>query len=629
MLASLASPARSQAPPLARRQPISIEGSGHLWQPLTLTFTSFDTAELLHPAGRNPFLDYRLTVFFTHPASGTELAIPGFYAADGDAADTSASGGNRWRVHFAPDRVGQWKWRAEFRRGASIAVDRSLAGSAADARIDGAFGFLEVAPADPSAPGLLAKGRLEHVGEHTWRFAESSEPYLMGGMGGPENFLAYYQFDGTSSSGNSCLSGPDFLHHYQPHAADYGGDAIDQAHTFGPAQKGKNILGAINYLASQGVNALYFITNTHLGDGKDVWPWVTSGDKRHFDVSKLAQWERVFAHLTQRGLMLTFVFEEQENDQIPVAGGGLGHGLTLERKLYYREMVARFAHHPAVFWVIGDESDYFDEVATMESLASEIRALDPYRHPIAFHSKHPCVTPGCTDPQPLIIDQYLPYLAFDGFEATAFQTVPGSYNGTTNTLRASQAAGPKWAHYGIEQSLNSTPVNLDANRARALWGNLMGGGAGVSWFSGNGIQAQYPPGTSFCDYYDLSVEDFRRFTGYFEDTRHALALFHTQLPFTEMAPNNALASVSGATDYVLYRQENETLGIPAVYAVYRGTGSTTGLTLGAGTHTVEWFNPRNGTGPIAGAPLVGPGLVTLVPPLQDPGLDWLAIVRQP
>jgi hypothetical protein len=624
-LLALAAPLGAQG--LVRRRPVAIEGTGRLWQPLTLTFSSaLSSDELAHPSGLNPFLDLRLTVTFTHPASGTTHVVPGYFAADGDAADTSATGGNCWRAHFAPGQAGRWRWSAEFRRGPALAVDRSAPGTRADPEIDGAFGFLEVAPADPSAPGLYAKGRLEAVGEHHWRFAETGEPFLMGAMGGPENLLAYYEFDGTSSNSSICLDAPEFLHRFEAHAGDWSGDALDQAHVFGPGGKGKNLLGAINYLAAQGANGLYFITNTHLGDGKDVWPWVTPDDKRHFDVSKLEQWGRVFTHLAARGLQLQFTFEEQENDQLPVLGGGVGNGLTLERKLYYREMVARFAHHPAVFWIIGDESDYFDEVAAMESLASEIRALDPYRHPIAFHSKHPCIGGGCTDPQPTLLAQYGPYLDFADFEATAYQTVPGAYNTNTIALRAAQAGGPKWAHYGIEQSLNAIPPNLDVNRTRALWGNLMGGGAGVSWFTGNGIPSQYPPGTALCDFYDLGVEDFRALEPYLADTRHALELFHAELPFTEMVPDNALATPSGTTDYVLWRPEDAGLGIRAIYAVYRGTGSAAEVVLGAGTHTVDWFDPRSGAGPFPDASLAGPGPATLTPP--NAGLDWLAIVRQ-
>lgn len=615
---------------------LTLEGSRKKWQPLTMTFTTeVDADESAHAPGANPFLDFSLVVTFLHPASGTSHVVPGFYAADGKAADTSATSGDRWRTLFAPDRTGLWKWSVAFRRGPGIALGSSLsslAGAAADPFLDGAFGHFRIAPADPGAPGFLSKGRLDHVDSHYWQFAETGEPFLKSGAGGPENFLAYFEFDGTiGNPSNSCLQppgNPEYLHRYAAHAADYVGDAVDQQHRWGSVPRGENILGAVNYLASVGVNSLYFITNTYRGDGDDVWPWVTPADKLHFDVSKLAQWERVFTHASQRGIQLQFVFEENENDQISVAAGGLGYGLTPERRLYYREMVARFAHHPAVHWVIGDESNYYDEVATMESLALEIRRLDPYFHPIAFHSKHPCSGPNCPEQVPIVSQQYAPYFGFSAFEASVFQTAPGGYNSSTIQLVAGQVSSRKWAHYGDEQSLNAIPTNLDENRRKALWGSLMGGGAGVAWYPGNNNSSQYPPGVDLCDYFDVSVEDLRALEGYFLQTGLAIDIFRTQLPFTEMLASNGLASPSVSQDYVFYRPENQTLGVRAVYAVYRAFGTETDLTLGPGTHSVDWFNPRTGAGPLAGMALVGPGPQLLEPLALDPGLDWLALVRQ-
>src|SRR5262245_3166472 len=498
----------------------TLEGSRKKWHPLTLTFeTEFQIDEIVHAAGANPFLDFSLTVTFSHPASGATYAVPGFFAADGDAADTGATAGNRWRVMFAPDRSGRWVWRAAFRRGPGIALDSTSSGEPADPSVDGASGAFQVEESDPSAPGFLANGRLEHVDEHYWRFAESGEYFLKSGAGGPENFLAYDEFDGTvGSAANFCLQppgNPEYLHRYDAHAGDYLDDAVGKLHTWGPETRGKNILGAIDYLASVGVNSVYFITDNYLGDGNDVWPWVTPADKLHFDVSKLDQWERVFSHLTQRGLQLQFVFEENENDHLSLASGGLGYGLTPERKLYYREMVARFAHHPAVHWVIGDESNYWDEIATMESLALAIRAFDPYSHPISFHSKHPCSGTSCSEQYPVIIAQYSPYFDFEAFEGSGYQTVPGGYNNCAIQLVQGQVGRRRWAHYGDEQSLNAIPTNLDENRRKALWGNLMGGGAGVAWYSGNNIASQYPPGVDRCDYSDIAVEDFRVLEDYF------------------------------------------------------------------------------------------------------------------
>jgi hypothetical protein len=150
----------------------------------------------------------------------------------------------------------------------------------------------------------------------------------------------------------------------------------------------------------------------------------------------------------------------------------------------------------------------------------------------------------------------------------------------------------------------------------------------VAWYPGNNVSSQYPAGVDKCDYFDLSAEDLGLFEDYFRQTRHALEIFQGQLPFTEMVANDALASPSGSQDYVFCRPEDPAAGIKAVYAVYRGTGSTTELTLGSGTHTVDWFDPRTGAGPVAGADLVGPGPQILTAPAEDPGMDWLAVVRQ-
>ena len=43
---------------------------------------------------------------------------------------------------------------------------------------------------------------------------------------------------------------------------------------------GRNIIGALNYLASRGMNSVYFLTMNVTGDGADVWPWTSSGRRR-------------------------------------------------------------------------------------------------------------------------------------------------------------------------------------------------------------------------------------------------------------------------------------------------------------------------------------------------------------
>ncbi len=62
---------------------------------------------------------------FTHSNSGKEYLIPGYYATDGNAGDTSAESGNIWKVHFAPDEIGEWNYKVDFKKGKWAAVRTS------------------------------------------------------------------------------------------------------------------------------------------------------------------------------------------------------------------------------------------------------------------------------------------------------------------------------------------------------------------------------------------------------------------------------------------------------------------------------------------------------------------------
>ena len=95
-----------------------IRGELKKWHKLTLTFGGPQTSEEAEP---NPFLDYRLNVTFTK--GNKQYVVPGYYAADGDAAETSGTSDNKWRVHFVPDEEGKWSYKASFRTGTDIALN--------------------------------------------------------------------------------------------------------------------------------------------------------------------------------------------------------------------------------------------------------------------------------------------------------------------------------------------------------------------------------------------------------------------------------------------------------------------------------------------------------------------------
>ncbi|MCW5982194.1 MAG: DUF5060 domain-containing protein [Bryobacteraceae bacterium] len=574
-----------------------VEGELKRWHTVTVTFDGPRTAEDATP---NPFRDYRLNVTFTHTGSGKSYVAPGFFAADGKAAESSAVSGNQWRVRFTPDAEGEWKYVASFRSGADVAISLDPDDGEA-AAFDGESGSFRVGPSDKTGADHRAKGLLRYVDQHHLRFAGSGEYFLKGGADSPENFLAYADFDDTydadADSGSYKAVGT-FIHRYEPHVRDWRrGDPTWKG------GKGKGIVGALNYLASKGVNSVYFITyNLDGGDGRDTWMWTGVDVRDRYDVSKLDQWEIVLSHMDRKGIMLHVVTQETENDR---ALGG-GPGLNPIRKLYYRELCARFSHHLALIWNLGEENNTPDK--DRKEIAAYIRSLDPYRHPITVHTHN---------------DQALTF--YDGllgdpnFEATSIQGAMQNYNREAIELRRrSAAAGRKWAIFGDEQSRADTGVVPDSvdpahdiPRIEALWGNLMGGGSGVEWYFGS----SYP-------HMDINCEDFRSRDAMWDQTRRALEFFRKHLPFWEMAPDNSL--VSGVKDGRALARGDSPI------AVQLPTGGEASLKLGPGTYAVRWYNPRAGgelqTGSVPS--VQGPGVKPIGSPPAEPGKDWVALVAR-
>jgi len=289
-------------------QPPTLSGELKQWHTVTLTFDGPETSE---KAKVNPFTDYRLDVAFYQGKK--RYMVPGYYAADGNAGESSAEAGNKWRVHFTPDQTGTWTWQAYFRTGKDIAVAEAM-DEGEPTSFHGVKGSFNIAPSDKSAPDFRGLGRLEYVSERYLQFAGSKSYFLKGGADAPEVLLAYKEIDGTYAHDGK----EKWMKHWQPHEKDWQpGDPSWQS------GKGKGLIGALNYLGSKRMNAVSFLTMNVEGDGKNVWPWTSDHDFEHFDCSKLDQWEMIFAHAQQLGLYLHFKTQETENDQL-LDGGALG-----------------------------------------------------------------------------------------------------------------------------------------------------------------------------------------------------------------------------------------------------------------------------------------------------------------
>ncbi len=368
---------------------VDISGELRQWHKVTLTLNGPFAHELDNQP--NPFTDHAFNVRFTHSSGSPDYVVPGYFAADGNAENTSANSGSHWRAHLSPDKTGKWTYSISFHTGAGAAIGDTQGKPLQP--FDGITGSFKIKRSNKKGRDLRAKGRLEYVGGHYLQFAGSKEYFLKAGPDAPETLLAYQDFDGTqpgrkraARSGEAAPT--QSLKTWQPHVQDW--KAGDPTWKDG---KGKGLIGALNYIASKGVNSFSFLPYNSGGDGDNVWPFVERMDKLHYDVSKLAQWEIVFDHGNNQGLHLHFKMQENEIDDnrrghkmedstIPESlDGGL---LGVERKLYCRELIARFSHHLALNWNIGEENT--QSIKEINDMIEYIRATDPYDHNVVIHT---------------------------------------------------------------------------------------------------------------------------------------------------------------------------------------------------------------------------------------------------
>ena len=585
---------------------VKVEGKLKTWHKVTLQVRGPEVSETAVP---NPFLFYRLNVTFRQ--GNKAYVVPGFYAADGRAGETSATSGSVWKVHFSPPQPGTWHYSISFRKGEELAVSEDEDAGEPVAP-DGQAGSFEVEEPSNDARGFLSKGRLQYVGEHHLQFAGSKEYFLKGGADSPENFLAYQGFDGTYYGGNmeerEGESAPNKgLHAYEPHIKDWQkGDPTWQN------GKGKGIIGALNYLSSEGMNAVYFITLNILGDGEDVWPYIGRNERYRFDCSKLDQWEAVFYHMDRLGIMLHMVLQETENECLLDAGY-----LDVQRKLYLRELVARFAHHLAITWNLGEEhhptnwSPYGQTVEDTKAMADYLRRIDPYDHFIALH------THAYHKKREKDLKQYL---GFENLEGPSLQigNIYQVHEDTKKWLDLSQDSIHPWVVCTDEigpASKGALPDKLspmhDTIRREVLWGNLMAGGAGVEWYFGY----RHP-------HNDLNCEDWRSRDNLWDLTRHALEFFHEHLPFHQMENMDSLTT--SKKTYCLGREGE-------IYVVYLKEGGSTDIRLNDGNdYQTFWYNPREG-GDLLKGELIhvsGKAPASIGEPPEDPDKDWVCLIER-
>lgn len=599
---------------------VRVTGELKQWHKITVSLPGPSANE--NDSAPNPFTDYRFEVTFTHVRDGASYTIPGYFAADGDAANTSAKAGNVWRVHFAPDRAGEWRYRLAFRQGQLVAVK---GGGEPLAPFDGIEGAFTVESSDKHGRDFRAKGRLEYIGKHHLRFAGSAEYFLKAGPDAPETLLAYQDFDDTFAPRKGAP-----IKTWQPHVRDWREGDPTWRHG-----KGKGLIGAVNYLASKGLNTMSFLPYNAGGDGDNVWPFVSRNDKLHYDCSKLDQWGIVFDHAQAQGIHLHFKLQENEIDdnrvgpqrtskEVPEAldGGALG----TERKLYLRELIARYGHLLALTWNLGEENTQSTD--EQRAMAKFLRETHGYPSNLVVHT--------FPNEQELV---YEPLLG-QGSELTGASLQNDwmeTHAWTAKWVRESERAGRPWVVSNDEQGnwafgvppdpgyagFNGTVPDrrrgytLHEVRKLVLWGNLMAGGAGVEYYFGYNLPQQ-----------DIDAEDFRSRDRSWDFCRIALDFFREQrIPFWEMhGADERMGNTVGAESYYCLAKPGE------VYVVYLPWGgvSTIDLRDTTGDFTAKWFNPRTGGPLIDGAVTTAKGgtRARLGLPPSDEHEDWVILLRR-
>lgn len=594
---------------------VKVHGERKCWHNVMVSLSGPWASE--QDTAPNPFVDYSMVVRFRHESGTPDYFVLGYFACDGNAAESSATKGNIWRAHLSPDKAGRWSYEILFRSGPGVAFD--FDSGVPQSPFDGLRGEFTVAPSDKKGKDLRAHGRLQYVKKRYLKFSESGRTFLKLGVEPELALLASSDFDDDSTADDA---GRRVQAADTAHVSDWlsGDPAWKQG-------KGKALIGTMNFLASSGLNSVSFSTyEPNRDQGGGVWPFVLPAQRFTYDCSKLDQWAIVFEHATTRGICIQLKLQEN------IDGGKLGP----ERMLYFQQMIARFGHHAAVHWNL--EQLDTQTVDDLTAMAAYIREIDPYRHPIFLRVR-------LNDAR----DRYVSFLgdknamsgvvlhnSWDSIHREVFRLVDDSREAKhhwvvetrtpeTNAIVVDREESPS---ENLREGGLIEQGSLDANLRRyAFWGNLMAGGAGVILPFDNrhrDVQAKR--------------EGFRMGEAQWLSGRLAVAFFRDQkIPLAEMV----------CVDELINNEKHGNSGFAMaqpgkLYLVYlpsaRATPARLKLRDLAGEFDVSWFNPRLGGELQAGSVVsikagdwVDLGLPPeSIAPARDevPGDDWIVVVKR-
>lgn len=505
-----ASPPEAVLPALIANEPIKQMGNlGTIEQWSTIEISFSGPLSAVDDPDLNPFL-IDMEVSFTDP-DGQVVQLPAFYDGDGKGGTS----GNVWKARFSPDVPGEWVFSSE-------STQRELN------RYQGTISVAAASdcqsPNPDRLPDIRCLGLLKASDGHYLRFG-SGEYWIKAGVDDPENFL---------------------------------GTAI------GDWQDKKD---AIDFLSSKGVNSIYVITNNIDGDRKDTWPWLGETQEAakknsvRFDIVKLQKWEDFFSYVQSKGIVINFVLNDDSawHDYNP--------------ELYFREMVARFAHLPGLIWNIGEEANEIYSDGQQIALASRIRSLDPYGHPVTVHRTNPWR-----------------FIGNPNFDLTSLQVGDGADDfEKTNLPDLNQIVIDH--RDGSDKECRPIPVMIDeiprvtrVNQNTQL--KLREQVIYPIYFGGGNFELH------FFDAYGDGTLTFEDLSPLLDDLHRAQA-FMKKLPFYSMKPCNGVVMGSKA---VCYQQPGD------IYVVYSADGGDFTLDMRTirGSYEFSWFDPRTGKETYAG-----------------------------
>jgi hypothetical protein len=563
----------------------------------------------------NPFTDYKLTLVVKYILSAAERYVaPGYYAADGNAGETGASSGNVWKVHFTPQWGGAHLYSVYFRTGPNVALNDSLLAGTPVAGIDGDTGSFDFKmEGQDNPPDLRALGRVDVDLYKNYMFFvkngfSKKNVFFKEGAASPSNFLDYADFDNTPAG--------SYTKTFTSHVADW--TTGDPA--WGGGQKGKGIIGALNYLSSKGVNTVSFNTLTIGGTDNSVFPYISPDSLTRFDCSKLDQWQTVFRHANSKGIVMELRTQIAANEKL-LDNGDLGPA----RKLYYRELVARFAHCLGIIWNLGDENGL--STAQRIAAANYIHQLDPHIYPsraimlsVPEGAQSQAAQPLFPDTSAWVTGLSL-QTSYSSVHAETKKLVDSiaayDYTGLNPKLRVvtSDCQTPKATGVPVDGAAG-TPSQDDI-RKYVLWGNLMAKGAGVSYFFGSTA--------------DLACQNFRSYDKLWDYYRYSESFFRNYLLDNQILLSNQLVdmknsdnSISGAQGYCL------SLDGYQPFVIYLLAGGNASLDLSTSTTAdslrVWWYNPRAGGTLQKGSLLIGGATVSIGNTPADATSDWVALI---